>query len=100
MKALERFAVAPTARAHRRKAPAVQDLQTTLIGMMGHDLRQSLQIIQGTYALLRSQTHEMPQQAWLDRGERAVTKLTEQLNSLVDAFHLAERTNSLEVLPV
>lgn len=27
-----------------------------------------------------------PQQAWLNRGERAVTKLTEQLDCLVDAF--------------
>jgi two-component system phosphate regulon sensor histidine kinase PhoR len=42
----------------------------------------------------------MPQQAWLDRGERAVTKLTEQLNCLVDAFYLAERTNALEVSSV
>ena len=43
---------------------------------------------------------QMPQQAWLDRGERAVTKLTEQLNCLVDAFYLAERTNALEVSSV
>jgi two-component system, OmpR family, phosphate regulon sensor histidine kinase PhoR len=42
----------------------------------------------------------MPQQAWLDRGERAVTKLTEQLNCLVDAFYLAERANALEVSPI
>jgi two-component system, OmpR family, phosphate regulon sensor histidine kinase PhoR len=42
----------------------------------------------------------MPQQAWLDRGERAVTKLTEQLNCLVDAYYLAERAIALEVSSV
>jgi two-component system, OmpR family, phosphate regulon sensor histidine kinase PhoR len=45
-------------------------------------IRQSLHIIQGTYALLRSRLEDMPQLAWLDRGERAITKLTEQLNCL------------------
>jgi signal transduction histidine kinase len=67
---------------------------------MGHDLRQSLQVIQGTYSLLRSRLDEMPQQAWLDRGERAATKLAEQLNCLVDVFYLAERYNALEVSSV
>ena len=65
--------------------------------MLGHDLRQSLHVIQGTYTLLRSRLEEIPQQAWLDRGERAVTKLSEQLNCLMDAFYLAERANALEV---
>ena len=67
---------------------------------MGHDLRQSLHVIRGTYALLRSRLQEMPQRAWLDRGERAATKLTEQLNCLVDAFYLAEHVNALEVSSV
>lgn len=80
----------------RRRA---QDFQTAIVGMMGHDLRQPLQVIQGTYSLLRSRLQE-PQQAWLDRGERAVTKLTEQLNCLLDAFYLAERYNAPEVSSV
>jgi signal transduction histidine kinase len=50
--------------------------------------------------LLRSRQEQMPQQAWLDRGERAVSKLTEQLDCLVDAFYLAERANALEVSSV
>jgi len=79
---------------------AAQQFQTTLVGMMGHDLRQSLQIIQGTYALLRTRSEAMPQQAWLDRGERAVRKLTEQLDCMVDAFYLAERADGLEVSSV
>jgi signal transduction histidine kinase len=82
------------------KAIAAREFQTALVGIMGHDLRQSLHVIQGTYALLRSGREDMRHQAWLDRGERAVTKLTENLNCLVDAFYLAERTDELEVSSV
>src|SRR6202012_3536566 len=82
------------------KGAVAQEFQTTLVGMMGHDLRQSLQIIQGTYTLLRTRSEAMPQQAWLDRGERAVRKLTEQLDRMVDAFYLAERADGLEVSSV
>jgi two-component system, OmpR family, phosphate regulon sensor histidine kinase PhoR len=91
---------APNMQDRKPKTLVAQEFQTTIVGMMGHDLRQSLQVIQGTYSLLRSRLEQMPQQAWLDRGERAVTKLTEQLNCLVDAFYLAERTNTLEVSSV
>jgi two-component system, OmpR family, phosphate regulon sensor histidine kinase PhoR len=97
MRTIEGFIVTPGKRDQKPKGPAAQEFQTTLVGMMGHDLRQSLHVIQGTYTLLRSRHEDMAQQAWLDRGERAVTKLTEQLNCLVDAFYLAERSNTLEV---
>ncbi len=79
---------------------AAQDFQTALIGMMGHDLRQPLQVIRGTYTLLRSRLDAVPQLVWLDRGERALERLTEQLDCLVDAFYLAERTNVLETTSV
>jgi len=100
MRSIEGFAVAPSMQDRKPKTIVAQEFQTTIVGMLGHDLRQSLQVIQGTYALLRPRLEQMPQQAWLDRGERAVTKLTEQLNCLVDAFYLAERTNALEVSSV
>ena len=100
MRTVEEFIVAPTVQAQKLNSPAAHEFQTTLVGMIGHDLRQSLHVIQGTYALLRSRLQEMPQQAWLDRGERAATKLTEQLNCLVDAFYLAEHVNALEVSSV
>ena len=100
MRTNEGFVVAPNMQDRGMKTVVAQEFQTTIVGMLGHDLRQSLQVIQGTYALLRSRLEQMPQQAWLDRGERAVTKLTEQLNCLVDAFYLAERANALEVSTV
>jgi two-component system, OmpR family, phosphate regulon sensor histidine kinase PhoR len=100
MRTIEGSAVVQNMQGRKLKTLVAQEFQTTIVGMLGHDLRQSLQVIQGTYALLRSRLEEMPQQAWLDRGERAVRKLTEQLNCLVDAFYLAERDNALEVSSV
>ena len=100
MRSIEGFMAAPTVQDGKPGILEAQEFQTAIVGMIGHDLRQSLQVIQGTYSLLRSRLEEMPQQAWLDRGERAVTKLTKQLNCLVDAFYLAERTNALEVSSV
>src|SRR5450432_3936019 len=100
MTTIEHFAVAPNMQDRKLKTLVAQEFQTTIVGMLGHDLRQSLQVIQGTYALLRSRLEEMPQQVWLDRGERAVAKLTEQLNCLVDAYYLAERANALEASSV
>jgi two-component system phosphate regulon sensor histidine kinase PhoR len=98
MTRIEGFIAAPSNRGSN--GLAAQEFQTTLVGMMGHDLRQSLQIIQGTYALLRTRSEALPQHAWLDRGERAVRKLTEQLDCMVDAFYLAERADSLEISSV
>ena len=99
MRTIESLAVAASMRDRKlQERSAAQEFQTTIVGMLGHDLRQSLHVIQGTYALLRSRMEEMPQQAWLDRGERAATKLTEQLNCLVDAFYLAEHDNALEAI--
>jgi two-component system phosphate regulon sensor histidine kinase PhoR len=100
MRTVEEFIVAPTVQAQKLNSPPAHEFQTTLVGMMGHDLRQSLHVIQGTYAPLRSRLQEMPQRAWLDRGERAATKLTEQFNCLVDAFYLAEHVDALEVSSV
>jgi two-component system, OmpR family, phosphate regulon sensor histidine kinase PhoR len=98
MRTIEGFA--PNTQERRLKAVVAQEFQTTIVGMLGHDLRQSLQVIQGTYELLRTRLEEMPQQAWLDRGELAVTKLTEQLDCMVDAFYLAERDNAFELSSV
>src|ERR1700721_809035 len=100
MRTIEGVAVAANMRDRKRKTLPAREFQTTIVGALGHDLRQSLHVIQGTYALLRSRLQEMPQEAWLERGERAATKLTEQLNCLVDAFYLAEHVNALEVSSV
>jgi two-component system phosphate regulon sensor histidine kinase PhoR len=76
------------------------DFQAALLGMAGHDLRQPLQVIQGTCEFLRTHACSMAEQAWLDRGERAIGRLREQLDRLLGAVRLYECTKSLEMSSV
>jgi two-component system, OmpR family, phosphate regulon sensor histidine kinase PhoR len=76
------------------------DFQAALLGMAGHDLRQPLQVIQGTYELLRTRACSESEQAWLDRGERAIDRLTEQLDRLLGALRLCEYTKTMEMSSV
>jgi two-component system, OmpR family, phosphate regulon sensor histidine kinase PhoR len=100
MRTIDGLAASPDGQGREPKSLVAQDFQTTIVGVLGHDLRESVQIIQATYALLRTRLEEMPHQAWLDRGERAARRLTGQLNCLVEAFYLAERCNTLELASV
>ena len=76
------------------------DLQITLLGMIGHDLRQPLQIVQSTYSLLQSRVGTTSEKAWLDRGQRAIDKLIEQLNRLLAILHFYDQTKTLELSTV
>lgn len=76
------------------------DFQAALLGMAGHDLRQPLQVIQGTYELLRTRARSASEQAWLDRGERAISGMTEQLDRLLSALRLYEYTKTMEMSSV
>lgn len=75
------------------------DFQATLLGMAGHDLRQPLQVIQSAYDWLGSRVVTMSEKTRLERGERAIAKLTEQLDRLVGALRLYEHTKSVTVSP-
>lgn len=73
------------------------DFQAALLGMAGHDLRGPLQVIRGTYELLGTRVRTQPEQAWLERGERAISGLTEQLDRLVGALRLYECSKTMEI---
>jgi two-component system, OmpR family, phosphate regulon sensor histidine kinase PhoR len=76
------------------------DFQAALLGIAGHDLRQPLQVIQGTYEWLGAHVSRKSDRKWLERGEQAIIRLTEQLDELVGALHLYECAKSLEISPV
>jgi signal transduction histidine kinase len=76
------------------------DFQAALLGMAGHDLRQPLQIIQSTYDRLRARSRSRSEQAWLESGEQAIVRLTEQFDRLLDALRLYEYTKTIEVTSV
>jgi two-component system phosphate regulon sensor histidine kinase PhoR len=76
------------------------DFQAALLGMAGHDLRQPLQIIQSAYEWLGSRVAHTSEKIRLERGERAIARLTEQLDRLVGALRLYEHTQRMELSPV
>lgn len=76
------------------------DFQAALLSMAGHDLRQPLQIIQGAYEWLGSRVTHTSDKARFERGERAIAKLTEQLDRLVGALRLYEHTQKMEISSV
>ncbi len=76
------------------------DFQAALLGMAGHDLRQPLQVIRGTYALLGARVRSKSEKAWLERGEQAISGLIEQLDRLVGALRLYEYTKTMEMTSV
>jgi signal transduction histidine kinase len=73
------------------------DFHAALLGMAGHDLRQPLQVIQSAYEWLGSRISGISERARLERGERAIARLTEQLDRLVGALRLYEHTRRMEV---
>ena len=99
MDSFERSVAAPD----NYRIPELQragDFQAAILGMAGHDLRQPLQVIQGTYDLLRTRVCGRSEQAWLDRGEQAIGRLTEQLDRLLGALRLYEQTKTMEMSSV
>jgi two-component system, OmpR family, phosphate regulon sensor histidine kinase PhoR len=76
------------------------DFQATLLGMAGHDLRQPLQVIQNAYEWLGSRVARASEKARLERGERAIARLTEQLDRLVGALRLYEHTKGMQLVDV
>jgi two-component system, OmpR family, phosphate regulon sensor histidine kinase PhoR len=73
------------------------DFQAALLGMAGHDLRQPLQVIQSAYEWLGSKVIAASERTRLERGERAIEKLTEQLDTLISALRLNEHTHNLKI---
>lgn len=76
------------------------DFQAALLGMAGHDLRQPLQVIQSAYEWLGSRVAHGSEKVRLERGERAIATLTEQLDRLVGALRLYEHTQTMQLSPV
>src|ERR1700675_4921568 len=71
------------------------DFHAVLLGMAGHDLRQPLQVIQSAYDWLGPRISSPADRAQLERGERAIAKLGEQLDRLVGVLRWYEHTSSM-----
>jgi len=77
---------------------ASSDFPTVLLAIAAHDLRQPLQIIQRVYWHLNHQAKS--DVLLLQLGQNAVDRLTEQLNELLGAVLLYEKTKQITLSPV
>ncbi|NOV20211.1 HAMP domain-containing histidine kinase [Ensifer adhaerens] len=73
------------------------DFQAALLAMAGHDLRQPLQVIQSAYEWLGDRVANNSEKAQLERGERAIGRLAEQLDRLIGALRLYEHSDTIEL---
>jgi hypothetical protein len=64
--------------------------------MAGHDLRQPLQTIMSTFEWLVRRLHTTSEQEYLRRGRFAVTRLSEQLDLLIEAIRLHEHSANVQ----
>lgn len=95
-----RYSAAHAGAARTLDLQRASDFQAALLGMAGHDLRQPLQVIQSAYEWLGSKIADTSERARLERGERAIARLTEQLDRLVGALRLYEHTKTMELSSV
>jgi two-component system phosphate regulon sensor histidine kinase PhoR len=76
------------------------DFYGVLLAMAGHDLRQPLQAIMTAYEWLARRLNTSSEQEYLDRGRFAITRLSDQLNLLIEALRLHEHSANIQPAPV
>lgn len=77
-----------------------RDFYAVLLGMAGHDLRQPLQVLQSAHELLTHHVGDGPAKAHLDRGQRAISLITDQLDQLVAAMRIFDQTSKMTLTEV
>ncbi len=75
------------------------DFHLTLLAIAGHDLRQPLQIFSNTYSWLSRRVTRASEARYIHHGELAIARLTEQLDQLVEALRLHERSPNISRQP-
>jgi two-component system, OmpR family, phosphate regulon sensor histidine kinase PhoR len=78
----------------------VVDFEAVLLAIAGHDLRQPLQVIQSTHELLGHGMRTSSELRWLRSSQSAIDRLKEQLEQILTALRLRERSGRLELTPV
>jgi len=76
------------------------DFQAVVLAMAGHDLRQPLQIIQGSHDLLGIGVRTKSEQRLLQRGQHAIKQLNGLLDQLLGAVRLYEHSKEAKLSPV
>jgi two-component system, OmpR family, phosphate regulon sensor histidine kinase PhoR len=74
--------------------------ESVLLAIAGHDLRQSLQVVQGANDLLGTGLRSASELRYLRSSQKAVDRLNEQLSELLTALRLRLHANDIKLKPV
>jgi two-component system phosphate regulon sensor histidine kinase PhoR len=86
--------------AGRADPQRTNDFQAVLLAMVGHDLRQPLQIIRSSHELLGIGVRTKSEQNLLQTGRHAIDRLCGQLDQLLGAVRLHEHSKEAKLSPV
>jgi two-component system phosphate regulon sensor histidine kinase PhoR len=78
----------------------VSNFEAVLLAIAGHDFRQPLQVIQSAHELLGHGVRTSSELRYLRSGQNAIDRLKEQLEQILTALRVRERTRRLELWPV
>ena len=76
------------------------ELESVLLAMAGHDLRQPLQAIQSAHDMLGLSMRTESELRALRSGQTAIDRLRDQLDELILALRLREHVGEVELTPV
>jgi signal transduction histidine kinase len=76
------------------------NFEAVLLAIAGHDLRQPLQVIQAAHERLGRGVRTSSELQYLRSGQNAIDRLKEQLEQILTALRIRERTPRLELKPL
>jgi signal transduction histidine kinase len=88
----------PTAGAEQHQE--ICNFESVLLAIAGHDLRQLLQIVQGSNDLLKGGPRSTSELRYLRSSQKAVDRLNEQLSQLLTALRMRLHAKEIKVMPV
>jgi two-component system, OmpR family, phosphate regulon sensor histidine kinase PhoR len=84
----------------KRKPHNPSELESVLLAIAGHDLRQALQAIQSAHEFLGRGDRTTSDLCQLRYGQSAIDRLRDQLDELVAALQLREHAKGVKLTPV
>jgi two-component system, OmpR family, phosphate regulon sensor histidine kinase PhoR len=89
------WSMTATARPHK-----ISNFKAKLLAIAGHDLRQPLQVIQSVHEILGLGVRTSSELRRLRSGQNAIDRLKEQLERILTALRVRERSRRLELRPL
>jgi two-component system, OmpR family, phosphate regulon sensor histidine kinase PhoR len=76
------------------------NFHAVLLAIAGHDLRQHLQVILNTYGWLSDHVTSYLERERIERGQRAVAQMADELQQLITALRIHHKTGRIDLVPV